>query len=188
MNIDAFISSSVSDHCTLLKKLYEFDRNARLEKMFIWGLNLLELEPYGGTILYNPAMSPSKRARFATTGGDDVHFSLVEVNGKFGDISPIVMTVPMASRTAKEANIVVGESLHDFLRLGCVHGFFDLEQLAYPWKTKLFSKYSQPPNARDDSVYEKFRAEFSLAPWSEIGSRLQKLDSEFSPKLRFQRS
>jgi hypothetical protein len=74
------------------------------------GLSLLDLEPYGGTILYDPGMTPINSVAFATTCGDDVHFGLLAVEGKCGDSSPIVMTVPMAGGSPEEANFILRNS------------------------------------------------------------------------------
>jgi hypothetical protein len=96
------------------------------------------------------------------------------------------MTVPMADDAPEETNFIVGESLHDFLRLGCVHGFFDLEKLAYTWRTELFDEYSQHATSDDEPIFEAFRSEFGLAPWPDIESRLLELNKSLGPKLRFQ--
>ena len=187
MTIEEFIMSSLSADCTLLKRLYEFDHDAQTNKLgYISGLSLLDVEPYCGTILYNPTTTPTNSVAFATSGGDDVHFGLISVRGKFGDLSPIVMTVPMAGDTSEETNFVVGESLHDFLCLGCVHGFDDLEDLAYSSRTALFRKYSQPPTQSDNGIYARFRAEFVLTPWQDIELKLRDLDDKYRPILRFE--
>jgi hypothetical protein len=113
----------------LLVRLYEFDRAVE-ELHGCFPLILLDVKPYDGTILYRPFTTPKNSLSFASTGGDDVHFGLVAVNGKFGDASPVVMTVPMAGDNPEELNFIVGETLRDFLCLGCERGFFDLEKLA----------------------------------------------------------
>ena len=81
-------------------------------------------------------------------------------------------------------NHVVGETLHDFLCLGCVHGFFDLEKLAYS-RTELFAKYAIPPSTDDEPIYAQFRAEFALTPWVNIEKRLRELNAKYWPLLRF---
>lgn len=186
MTIDEFVHGNRSSECQLLHRLYDFFRVPFAEGgNFIFGLTLLEIEPYGGTILYDSMKTPTNTLAFATTGGDDVHFGMLSHDGLFGDQSPIVMTVPMASDNPLECNFVLGETLHDFLCLGCVHGFFDLEKLAYTWKTELFAKYALPPKPTDDESHERFRSTFSLDPWPEIEERQKSLDAVFKPTLQF---
>ncbi len=190
MNIDDFIQSKQSGECRLLKGLYEFLRVPYNEGgNWISGLGLLDIEPYGGTILYDPRMTPTNTLAFATTGGDDVHFGMLLTDGGFGDASPIVMTVPMADKDPMNCNFIVGETLHDFLCLGCVHGFFSLEKLAYTWCTELFSEYGRPEEPSDNQInYERFRAAFSLSHWPEIEQRQKELDSRYKPKLEFRKA
>ena len=153
---------------------------------WISGLDLLDIEPYGGTILYDSQTTPINTLAFARTGGDDVHFGMLSIDGVFGDASPIVMTVPMADKDPMNCNFIVGETLHDFLCLGCVHGFFSLEKLAYPWKTELFTEHERPEEPSDDQInYERFRSAFTLSRWSEIEQRQKDLDSRYKPKLKF---
>ncbi len=85
-------------------------------------------------------------------------------------------------------NLIVGETLHDFLCLGSVHGFFDLEKLADSWRTELFERYANPPSSDDEEAEfkAKFRAEFSLSPWREIEPRLLQLDAKYKPMLQFE--
>jgi hypothetical protein len=131
-------------------------------------------------------MTPINTVAFATTCGDDVHFGMLSTDGAFGDASPIVMTVPMADNDRMNCNFIVGETLHDFLCLGCDHGFFALEKLAYSWKTELFSDYGRQAEPSGDQIfYERFRAAFSLSPWPEIEQRQKDLDSRYKPKLEF---
>jgi hypothetical protein len=188
MNIDQFLHSPLSSDCRVLKRLYDFDRIAREKKWGYIELALLDIEPYGGTILYRPWTSPKNSLAFATTGGDDVHFGLVAVDGRYGDRSPIVMTVPMAGDTPDEMNFIVGETLHDFLCFGCVHGFFDMEELAYSWRTEFFDRYAKPPSPDDEDaeINEKFRAELSLSPWLEIEPKLAGLEAKYKPLLQFE--
>ena len=74
--------------------------------------------------------TPSNVWTFASTGGDGVHFSLLDLGEGPTESSPVVMTVPMAFGD-REPNWVLGESLRDFLALGRGIGYFSLDQLAY---------------------------------------------------------
>jgi hypothetical protein len=148
-------------------------------------LALLDPAPYDGTALYDSTTTPINSITFATTCGDDVHFGLLAIDGKYGDASPVVVTVPMAGDGPEKTNHIVGETLHDFLCLGCVHGFFDLEELAYRGRTELFATYAIPPSADDEPIYARLRAEFALAPWVDVEGRLQELNHRYRPLLHY---
>jgi hypothetical protein len=186
MNIDEFIQSERAGDCRILRRLYGyFEEHKRDPAFYVAGLTLLDIEPYGGTVLYDSRMTPINTRTFATTGGDDVHFGMLSRHGLFADHSPVVMTVPMADENPEQVNFVVSESLHDFLCLGCVHGFFDLEKLAYDWRNELFEELAIAPRLDDDGPYSKFRAALSLSPWREIEFRLQELDRKYKSMLKF---
>lgn len=74
--------------------------------------------------------TPVNSQSFAHTGGDGVHFGLIDLGVGISEDSPVVMTVPMA---ANPKNVILGENLFDFLCLGCESGYFMLEQLSYDW-------------------------------------------------------
>lgn len=191
--IDTFVRKYGEGECNLLKKLYALDEEMSLSGA--GGIPSLILsdapERYGGTILYRPHLTPSNALSFASTGGDDVHFSLLKVGKGFGDDSPVVMTVPMAGDTPEETNIILGENLHEFLCLGCVHGFFGLEQLMY-CRTETLEEYSQPEHEEDTYLYDEdtkaafqlFRDKLGLTPWSDIPSHLLDLQERFD-QLKF---
>jgi hypothetical protein len=186
-DIETFIRRHGVGDCSLLKSLYRLD--AKLSDTKLNGLPELTLidppGPYGGTILYRPALTPSNCVTFAMTGGDDVHFSLVKVGKGYGDDSPVVMTVPMADDTPEETNIILSSNLKDFLQLGCIHGFFDLEQLLYD-REGTIERYSQPEHEEDpylydeedDKAFKMFRSELGLEPI------IKSLESSFS-QLKF---
>jgi len=103
------------------------DREAeRTGPLFDLGCIGLHLQRPLSNAGYN--FTPTNSSTFAGTGGDGVHFGLLHINGEVSDDSPVVMTVPMMF---EEANVVLGENLLEFLRLGCQVGYFDLEQLVY---------------------------------------------------------
>lgn len=73
--------------------------------------------------------TPTNVKVFATTGGDGVHYSLLEISDT---IQPVVMTVPANfGDTTAHYNIILGENLNEFLSLGYYNGWFPLEQLSY---------------------------------------------------------
>jgi hypothetical protein len=71
--------------------------------------------------------TPENCYPFAGTGGEGVHFSFLRLGGLIDEASPVVVTIPASGGR----NFVVGESLRDFLCLGCKRGWFALEQLMY---------------------------------------------------------
>ena len=162
-------SSRLTDQATAPSsaQIYRFDERTRREGGGWIGLNLIdppEHYSHQGTILYQPGTTPDKTVAFAHTGGDDVHFSLVESDGGFGDESLVVMTVPMAEGSASESNVVVGADLHEFLCLGCIHGFFDLENLVYK-RQETTDMLSGPPTDQepeDREMLDRFRQELNL--------------------------
>jgi len=67
-----------------------------------------------------------ERPHLCPYGGDRVHFCLLEVAGQLTEESPVVMIVPC---NPDEPRLVVGDTLRDFLALGCTTGYFFLEHL-----------------------------------------------------------
>lgn len=103
---------------------------------------------------------------FASTGGDGVHFNIPK-----GEAGPIIMTVPMAF---DRPNIVVGANVGEFLSLGCVFGYFRLEQLAYDMDGTISA--IQHPEEQSDALH-KLSTYFGLRPWQNVGQRLDELNS-----------
>src|SRR5262249_62337819 len=123
---------------------------------------------------------------FAHTGGNGVHFSLLERGGEVREDSPVVLTNP----GGMGHSCIVGEDLHAFLCLGVRRGYFALEQLTYNPEVTLevFTNPAWQPS--EDWHYPvgyvvgdlerqilSFLAErFGLRPWTEPKKfyRLQK--------------
>lgn len=110
--------------------------------------------------------SPIGYCAFASTGGDGVHFN-VPIDGA----GPIIMTVPMAF---DRPNIIVGADIMEFLSLGCIFGYFCLEQLAYDFEGTISS--IQAADEQSAALY-KLSNQFGLKPWSFVGLRLNELNS-----------
>jgi hypothetical protein len=125
--------------------------------------------------------TPLNTLTFATTGGDGVHYGLLQLPGFSNDELPVVMTVPMAS----QYNTLVAESLQEFLGLGYFVGWFSLEQLAYD-ASEAVSYFSQ---SDPDSWPEK-EEELALLR-NEIGigyialslERIQRLNEKYQSLL-----
>lgn len=190
--IGRWIAERSQGPCSLLRRLFLWDERIRRSKTtgFI-GLELIDPPDHYaniGTDLYDPTTTPTNTMAFAHTGGDDVHFSLVEHGGTLGDLSPVVMTVPMAGDDPETLNVVLGGTLHEFLCLGCVHGFTFLEQLSYDRDgtvARLASLENLESDAEDLALLRSFRKEFKLTRWKEIDLRLHALDKQFRGVLQF---
>ncbi len=130
--------------------------------------------------------TPINTSTFASTHGDSVHYGLFHVDGTVTDESPVVMTVPCNS---EQHNFILGESLTEFLCLGCEVGYFSLEQLAYGWQNMVdyLSRADHPnreENDEDDqnSLNVLIQA-FALKPWQQVGERLSQLHDEYHELL-----
>ena len=122
--------------------------------------------------------TPANAMTFASTGGDGVHFSLLDVGDGIGEDSPVVMTVPMAS----EPNRIAGENLRDFLSLGIRTGYFTLENLAYDreWPTTIEAAVGAV-----NAEFSGLVVELGLVPWVNVAERLQRLAEQFAPSIVF---
>jgi hypothetical protein len=119
--------------------------------------------------------TPRNAVTFAGTGGDGVHYSVVE--GVVG-ARPVVMTVPM---NWDNENLVVGEDLVDFLALGSRCGYFVLEQLTYSLETSIRDIESGELGVEPEGVelLDRLRTHFGVRPWPSIGSRLTDLEARY---------
>ena len=126
--------------------------------------------------------TPRNSVTFAHTGGDGVHYGWLDLPGGEPDSAPIVMTIPCAMDANQ--NIVVGESLRDFLHLGCRYGYFALEQLAYDWDGTVeeLEKKRVDPDALPEKLAKlnQLTKHFALSPWSNPRDRLIELRDRFA--------
>lgn len=110
------------DH-PLLQQLHEVDQYVRKN---------VTLPPYAGSGLGSVGLiltstlehggywcSPRNALTFATTGGGGDHYSLLIQGGAIKESSPVVLTWP-----SEGDQIIVGESLYDFLCCGMHGGYF----------------------------------------------------------------
>jgi hypothetical protein len=139
--------------------------------------------------------TPKNGHIFATTGGDSVHFCLLEIAGRLAEDSPVVMVVPCNSDAPR---LVVGDTLRDFLSLGCTIGYFFLEQLVYDFDKTLeylfdydaFTRHNyfgeEPPEddledlAARRVLLTSFAKEFGLSPWSNARAKVDALQKKWS--------
>lgn len=193
--INSFITKSCHGSTEILRGLFQLGQELRQNKVkgyaeHIPGLILIDPPQHyseHGTELCDPRMTPRNTVAFATTGGDDVHFSLVKRRRGYGDESVVIMTVPMASQFPRATNLVLGASLHEFLCLGCTHGFKNLEQLVYR-RDETIGMLSIPPVGQEDDdagILERLRKDLDLAPWQDIAGHLEGLQKEHQKALKF---
>lgn len=125
--------------------------------------------------------TPINSVAFASTGGDGVHFSLVDLGDGPAESSPVVMTVPMAFGDDLRSNWVLGADLREFLALGFHGGWFTLEQLAYDpaWPAELARATTQAAS----QPVTRLAAELDLRPWAEVEARLRQLQDQLGPQL-----
>lgn len=139
--------------------------------------------------------TPKNGHIFATTGGDSVHFCLLEVAGRITEDSPVVMVVPCNSNAP---HLVVGDTLRDFLSLGSTIGYFFLEQLVYDFDKTLgylfdydaFLRHNyfggEPPEedledlAAHRALLATLSGEFGLSPWLDTNAKFDALQKKWS--------
>lgn len=130
--------------------------------------------------------TPTNTSTFARTGGDYVHYGLMQVGDALTDASPVVMTLPFSDNH----NVVVGESLWDFLCLGCEVGYFGLEQLAYQRQKTLDLLERADHPERFETTMERrdllavLTQAFALKPWEAVEARLDLLHQKYHGLLK----
>lgn len=128
--------------------------------------------------------TPRNAAPFAWTGGDGVHFSLLDIGDGITTDSPVVMTVP----THLDApNLVVGHDLRDFLGLGLPIGFFRLEGLVWgrAQTVALLARGGMGEGLEHGTrlLLRRMARAFALVPWKDPERRLAELDATFAGRL-----
>lgn len=127
--------------------------------------------------------APRNALTFASTGGDGVHNSVLDLGEGISNASPIVMTVPMAD----QPNRVVGADLRQFLGLGLHSGYFILEQLQYDFAGTAseleLRHWEQELSPAGLALLAVLKQELALAEWSDIAGQLAQLERDFSSRL-----
>lgn len=184
--IRRFVETVGQGDCSLLVRLFELDERLRRESLDRYiGLNLVDPPRR-----YETEITPKNSVAFAETGGEDVHFSLVSVKGRVSDASPVVVTVPSTGGTHWEGNFLLGESLHEFLSLGCHSGYSDLEQVAYEWDATItnLEEHAEPEGGLESGeTLRIYREELGLRPWANVRERLVALERQKRFVLQFGR-
>ena len=119
--------------------------------------------------------TPMNSVTFASTGGDGVHFGVLTTLVSDGQDGPVVMTVPL------KGNVVIAESVREFLELGYHHGWFHLEQLAYrpAWTVE---KYAEPADFRPPAL-DALCLKLALSPRALTSTRLLELSGRYMPTI-----
>ncbi len=135
--------------------------------------------------------SPVNAVCFASNGADAV-FSFMVFAGQISDSTPIVLT---CVGPGGQHNLIVGNSLHDFLCLGYYRGFFPLEQLGYhtdkvlrrmtrgSWKPRLHADYGFGVSDEHRPVLQYVRKRLRLRPWRDAARKFAKLQRTYLPHL-----
>jgi hypothetical protein len=132
-----------------------------------------------------PHLTPLNCRTFAGRDGD--HFSFLVLDGAITESSPIVATAPGFFRSA-----VIAESLHQFLRLGCLSGYDelghilldsdeDLEKHFQAATYALADTFSFMAFARDMLGYLHER--LHLEPWTDWRA-IREIQQKYQPLLR----
>lgn len=132
--------------------------------------------------------SPVNTEVFARTGGDGVHYSILELTE---NIQPIIITVPMNfGNSMKDYNWIIGENLNEFLSIGFYNGWFPIEQLCNnnEWVTNFYSKEDMEKgflNDADTQFVNKLRTKFGYKHIPLNNQRLKELERNYFEYLRF---
>ncbi|OON70093.1 hypothetical protein [Hymenobacter sp. CRA2] len=151
-----------------------------------WGRNAFRYVDYCGLIPIRPlenwayACTPVNSLSFARTGGNGVHFGILEARDVTAT-GPVVMTVPMPG-----VNIVVAETLDEFFGIGCWAGWFGLEQLVYDTPETLAYYAAEPTDLLPEELnfLDMVRAELRTQPVALTAERLAALEQRFQPQLQ----
>jgi len=124
---------------------------------------------------YRYESTPVNSEVFATTGGDGVHFSLLNTNIGLDDKKVIIMTVPMIDKI-----IILADSFDEFLGLGYYNGWFPLEQLVYNFNDTI-GYYSTPDNFL--TLQQRNFLDFMKTEFDIVHSPLTKMRLEILERL-----
>lgn len=126
--------------------------------------------------------TPRNAKTFASTGRDGVHYSFLV--SKELRHSPIVMTVPMSFETP---NIVIAETLHEFLCLGCRTSYLLLESLTMDendFHPLTLKGYSAQLSQEQRYHLQRLTQRFSLAPYVALRQRIACLQTKYIDYLQ----
>ena len=135
--------------------------------------------------------SPMNTKVFGQTGGDGVHYSILEISE---DVQPIVITVPMNfGDSMSDYNIILSENINEFLGIGYYNGWFPLEELCYNNNNAIefYSKENKDiiyQENGDIQFVKKIREKFNSNHIPLTNKRLKELKLKYFDKLEFNQS
>jgi hypothetical protein len=131
--------------------------------------------------------TPLNTTVFAHTGGDFVHYSILIIDST---LRPVVMTIPINSGGVQ--NLILSETLAEFLGLGYEHGWFPLEQIVYQstghCEESIFDYYAEEFHEKEEDVeimahQLRKRLKFARVPLRR--ERLLELNRKYLSQLKF---
>ena len=137
------------------------------------------------------ACSPLNTKVFCRTGGNGVHFSILELSR---NIQPIVMTVPMnIGKSMNDYNKIIAENINEFLSIGYYNGWFHIEQLCYDnkWVIEFYSTENMDEEYKNDGdiqFVKKLRKHFNVNHKPLNNKRLKELEIKYFSDLVFSKS
>lgn len=148
-----------------------------------WGATAFQMIDYCGLEPIRPMenfgyfCTPANSQTFAATGGDGVHFGIVD-----GGSGPIVMTVPMS----ENPNVIVAQDLDEFFCLGYYVGWFSMEQIVYDIDNavKYFSQPDEEITEEESRFLDLIRSELNTEPKPLTKERLAELESLYFKQLK----
>ena len=132
--------------------------------------------------------TPLNTKIFAGTGGNGVHFSVLEISE---GIQPIVMSVPMnLGNVLSDYNKVIAENLNEFLSIGFYNGWSQLEDLCYDIEGVIDFYLSENmdkdfQNDADIHFVKKIREKLNFPHIALRKARLMELEQTYFDKLQF---
>jgi hypothetical protein len=128
--------------------------------------------------------TPVNSITFASIGVDGIHFGSITDADVVDPVAPVVLTIPMAF---ENPNYIVGNTLYEFLCLGCRHGYSNLGNLHLNFDDTI-DHYQNPPeefyDERAVDILQTLSDELSLVPWPNVRGHFLALQSRFIPMLR----
>lgn len=132
--------------------------------------------------------SPTNTQIIGRTGGDGVHFSVLSISKQ---ISPVIMTVPSNfGHEPRDFNVILGESIIEFIGLGVNSGWFPLEQIVYQGETFIESFGETKligllPDSADGYFTAQLASYFNATFIKLQKQRLMELEELYFNKLEF---
>ena len=120
-------------------------------------------------------IEPINSRAFASTGVDGVEFRLLSRDGVIGNESPVIHTFPSQGF---DGNTCVGETLYDFMCIGCTRGFFSL-----PYDHKAYQTTSTLDGV-GGQVLQRLRDHFGLVMKEGVVAHLAMLKRIYDPTIQ----